>query len=134
MSNSAVLEGALRIHSVEARHASRIRRMRRAAVAGTPDTVRYSGTIRGGGAAAAGANATRSASIVAAFNAIYGPGATATTAPSEANVSQAGVNVNTLNAITSAFGIEAAQEAFDEPLDRGDVVAIVQPFFIPTIS
>ena len=134
MARPAILETALRIHSVEARHASRIRRMRRAAVAGTPDTVRYSGTVRGGGATAAGASATRSASIVAAFNAIYGPGATATTAPSEANVSQAGVNVNTLNAITSAFGIEAAQEAFDEPLDRGDVVAIVQPFFIPTIS
>ena len=54
MSNPAILEGALRIHSVEARHASRIRRMRRAA-AGAPTTVRYSGTVRGGDAAAAGA-------------------------------------------------------------------------------
>jgi hypothetical protein len=132
MTQPAILETALRIHSVEARHASRIRRMRRAAVTGTPDTVRFSGTIRGGGAAAAGASGARSASIVAAFTAIYGAGANATTAPSEANVTHAGVNVSTLSA--ASFGTEAAQEAFDEPLDRADVVAIVQPFFIPPIS
>jgi hypothetical protein len=106
--------------------------MRRAAVAGTPDTVRYSGTIRGGGAAAAGASATRSTAIVATFAAIYGAGASATTAPSENNVGQAGLDVSALAA--AAFGPEAAQEAFDEPLDRADVVAIVQPFFIPPIS
>jgi hypothetical protein len=53
-SQPAILEAALRIHSVEARHASRIRRMRRIA-AGAGATVRYSGTVRGGGAAAAGA-------------------------------------------------------------------------------
>jgi hypothetical protein len=130
MARPAILETALRIHSVEARHASRIRRIRRAAVAGTPETVRYSGTIRGGGSAAAGASEPRSTAIVAAFAAIYGAGAT--TAPSESNVMQAGVNVSTLAA--AAFGPEAAQEAFDEPLDRADVVAIVQPFFIPKIS
>jgi hypothetical protein len=133
MTQPAILETALRIHSVEARHASRIRRMRRAA-AGAPDTVRWSGTVRGGGAPAAGATdlGTQSAMVTVAFNAIYGQGANGTTAPSEANVIQVGVNVSTLAAAN--FGIEAAQEAFDEPLDRGDVVAIVQPFFIPTIS
>ena len=104
------------------------------AAAGAPDTVRYSGTVRGGGAAAAGATdlGTQSALVTAAFDAIYGAGANATTAPSEANMTQAGIDVSTLSA--ASFGAEAAQEAFDEPLDRSDVVAIVQPFFIPTIS
>jgi hypothetical protein len=133
MTRPTILETTLRIHSVEARHASRIRRMRRAS-AGAPDTVRYSGTIRGGGAAAAGATdlGTQPTLVTAAFNAIYGAGANATTAPSEANVTQAGVNVSALSA--ASFGADAATEAFDEPLDRGDVVAIVQPFFIPAIS
>ena len=133
MSQPAILEAALRIHSVEARHAARIRRMRRAA-AGAPDTVRFSGTVRGGGAAAGGATdlGPQPAMVTAAFNAIYGAGANATTAPNESNVTQAGINVSTLSGAN--FGVEAAQEAFDEPLDRADVIAIVQPFFIPTIS
>jgi hypothetical protein len=133
MTQPAILETALRIHSVEARHAARIRRMRRA-VAGAPDSVRYSGTVRGGDAAAAGATdlGPQPDPVTAAFKAIYGAGANATSAPSEANVTHAGVDVSTLSA--AAFGTEAAQEAFDEPLDRGDVVAIVQPFFIRAIS
>ncbi|MEO7083175.1 MAG: ferritin-like domain-containing protein [Gemmatimonadaceae bacterium] len=133
MSSSAILEAALRIHSVEARHASRIRRMRRAA-AGASDTVRYSGTVRGGGAAAAGATdlGPSAAAVSAAFDLIYGAGANSSTAPSEANTMQGGVDVTTLAG--AQFGTNAAQEAFDEPLDRADVVKIVQPFFIPTIS
>ena len=137
MSQPAILEAALQIHSVEARHASRIRRMRRAA-AGAPASVRWSGTVRGGGSAAAGGTdlgdtAAVQAQVAAAFDKIYGPGANATTAPSEANVIQGGLNVQT-GLSGASFGIEAAQEAFDEPLDRGDVVAIVQPFFIPQIQ
>jgi hypothetical protein len=133
----AILEAALRIHSVEARHASRIRRIRRS-LNTSVTALRWSGTVRGGDAAAAGATdagdtATVQQQVTAAFTAIYGKGANATTAPSEANVTQAGVNVSSL-ALTTGFGTEAAQEAFDEPLDRADVVAIVQPFFIPTIS
>jgi Ferritin-like domain len=133
MSSSAILEAALRIHSVEARHASRIRRMRRAA-AGAPSAVRYSGTVRGGDAAAAGATdlGPNAAAVTAAFNRIYGAGANSSTAPSESNTTHGGVDVTTLAG--AQFGLEAAQEAFDEPLDRADVVAIVQPFFIPTIS
>jgi rubrerythrin len=130
MSDPPTLEAALRIHSVEARHAARIRRLRRAADMGNV-TVRYSGTIRGGGAGAAGAG-TQSAAVTEAFEKIYGQGTNSTSAPSEANVAQAGVTITSLGA--AQFGTEAATEAFDEPLDRGDVVAIVQPFFIPTIS
>jgi hypothetical protein len=130
MSDKDNLEAALRIHSVEARHAARIRRMRRAGDT-TNATVRYSGTIRGGGAAAAGAG-TQSAAVTAAFEKIYGQGTNSTSAPSEANTTQAGVTITSLSG--AQFGTEAATEAFDEPLDRPDVVAIVQPFFIPTIS
>ena len=123
MSNSAVLETALRVHSVEARHASRIRRIRRL-VGGAGATVRLSGTVRGGGAAAAGATGSPSAAVVAAFDKIYA---------GEDNVTHAGINVQT--GLSGAnFGVEAATEAFDEPLDRPSVVAIVQPFFIPTVS
>ena len=129
MSQPAILEAALRIHSVEARHAARIRRMRRAA-AGASDVVRWSGTVRGGGAPAAGATdlGPQPTMVRAAFEAIYGSGASATNAPNEINVTQAGVNVATLSG--TGFGPEAAQEAFDEPLDRADVVAIVNPFLI----
>jgi len=133
MSNSAILEAALRIHSVEARHAARIRRMRRAA-ANAPTDVRYSGTVRGGERAAAGGTdlGPNPTAVGAAFDKIYGAGANATTAPSESNTTHGGINVTSLAA--AQFGTAAAQEAFDEPLDRADVVAIVQPFFIPTIS
>ncbi len=131
MPNPTILEAALRIHSVEARHAARIRRMRRAA-AGAPTEVRWSGTVRGGERAAAGGTTlgTVNPTVVGqTFDKIYGAGASS---PSESNIIQAGVNVSSLAG--ASFGAEAAQEAFDEPLDRADVIAIVQPFFIPTIS
>jgi hypothetical protein len=130
MSDSPRLETALRIHSVEARHAARLRRMRRIADP-TNTTLRYSGTIRGGGAAAAGAGA-QSVAVTAELEKIYGQGTNSTSAPSEVNIIQAGITVTSLGA--APFGTEAAQEAFDEPLDRADVVAIVQPFFIPTLG
>jgi Ferritin-like domain len=126
LSNRAVLEAALRIHSVEARHAAKIRRLRRAT--GAPSTVKYSGTISGGGAAAAGAgNITPApnATVVAAFAAIYGGEEVAT---------QGGVSIAGLPALPSGFDAVAASEAFDEPLTRAQVIAIVQPFFKPTLS
>ncbi len=131
--HNAVLEAALRIHSVEARHAARIRRIRRLA-AGAPDVVRLSGTIRGGGAAAAGATGSPSNAVVATFAAIYG-GATP-----ESNTMHTVFNGSaeaTINAATLPNLQDAANsvtEAFDEPLTRAEVVAIVQPFFIPPIS
>ncbi|MEO6879155.1 MAG: ferritin-like domain-containing protein [Gemmatimonadaceae bacterium] len=125
MSNSAVLESALRIHSVEARHASKIRRLRRQT--GGPTSVRYSGTVSGGGAAAAGADNVSNppAGAVAALGLIYA---------GEDNTTQGGVNVAGLpNLPTSNFGANAASEAFDEPLTKAQVIAIVQGFFIPLI-
>ena len=122
--NTVVLEAALRIHSVEARHASKIRRLRRQT--GAPSVVRYSGTVSGGGAAAAGADNISAvpAAVVAAFNSIYA---------GEDNVTQLGINVTQLPNLPSGFNTAAATEAFDEPLTKAEVIAIVQPFFIPTI-
>jgi hypothetical protein len=126
LGNRAVLEAALRIHSVEARHAAKIRRLRR--TTGAPGVVKYSGTVSGGGAAAAGAsNITPAPSdaAVAAFAAIY-DGEDATT--------QAGVNIMNLPNLPSGFDALAASEAFDEPLTKAQVIAIVQPFFVPSLS
>jgi hypothetical protein len=123
LARTATLEVALRIHAMEARHASRIRRIRRSLTT-SADVLRYSGTIRGGGAAAAGAPAGTPANLVPAFEAIYG-GAT-----SEANVTQGGLSVAGLG----GTGANAAGEAFDEPLTRAEVVAIVQPFVVATIA
>ena len=124
-SSPAVLEAALRIHSVEARHASKIRRLRRMTGA---TSVKYSGTITGGGAAAAGAgNVTNpSSGSVAALGLIYA---------GEDNTIQGGVDVTTLPNLPSGINVSAAAtEAFDEPLTSAQVVAIVQPFFIPSLS
>ncbi|HEX8850470.1 MAG TPA: ferritin-like domain-containing protein [Gemmatimonadaceae bacterium] len=131
--HNTVLEAALRIHSVEARHAARIRRIRRLA-AGAPAVVRLSGTIRGGGAGAAGATGSPSADVVAAFDRIYG-GATPesnTTHVVYNGSAEASINAASLSNLQG--GTDAATEAFDEPLTRAEVVAIVQPFFIPPIA
>jgi hypothetical protein len=48
---------------------------------------------------------------------------------------QGGVNLTTLPNLPTGINVaQAAAEAFDEPLTRAQVVAIVQPFFIPTIA
>ncbi|HUQ19697.1 MAG TPA: ferritin-like domain-containing protein [Gemmatimonadaceae bacterium] len=125
LGNRAVLEAALRIHSVEARHASKIRRLRRAT--GAPSVVKYSGTVSGGGAAAAGVDNISSppAGVVSGFASIYA---------GEDNTTQGSVNITSLANLPSGFNAAAAQEAFDEPLTKLQVVAIVQPFFKPTLS
>ncbi|MEO7042556.1 MAG: ferritin-like domain-containing protein [Gemmatimonadaceae bacterium] len=125
MSNPAVLEAALRIHSVEARHASKIRRLRRMTGA---TSVKYSGTITGGGAGAAGAGnvSNPAAGAVTALGLIYA---------GEDNVMQGGLNVTTLPNLPSGIDVTAAAtEAFDEALTASAVVGIVQPFFIPSLS
>ena len=124
MSNTTVLEAALRIHSVEARHAAKIRRLRRAG--GAPSTVRLSGTVSGTGSAAAGASNISSppAAAVAALDLIYA---------SEETVTHGNVNVSTSTGLSGVDVGAAATEAFDEPLTKDQVRAIVQPFFIPTI-
>lgn len=108
LQNQVVLTAALNIHSVEARHASHIRQMRRG---------------RGGAAAAlkpwiTGANDT---GIGAAVNASFA---------GEDNVTQAGVNITSIMGVGGNISTNAATEAFDEPLTKEQILAIVAPFIV----
>lgn len=128
ITNNGVLEAALRIHSVEARHAAKIRKMRNAGGA----SVNASGTITGRQSGITGVPAPGQAVV----DSIYA-GATP-----EDNVmhtvfngtAAATLNASTLPQVGSFGGVNAATEAFDEPLTRAEVVAIVQPFVVADIS
>jgi hypothetical protein len=97
------------------------------------DVVRLSGTIRGGAAGAAGAQGSPPTAVVNAANLIYGGATPESNTVHTVFNGTANANVDA-NALGLTFGLEAAQEAFDEALTRAEVVAIVQPFVIPTIS
>lgn len=101
ISNNDVLTAALNIHSVEARHASHIRQMRRAQGAAVKPWI--TGKDTGG--------------IGAAVQPIY---------DGEENTKQANIEITNIN----GFDITAddATEAFDEPLTQAQVLAIVDPF------
>lgn len=109
LGNQTVLTAALNIHSVEARHAAFLRRLR---------AIRSGASIKpwitGDGATASGVSA---------------PTLTATTAAAvyagEALTTQAGVN------IAGFVSTSAAQEAFDEPLTTEQVLAILSNFMRP---
>ena len=114
-SNRTVLTAALNIHSVEGRHASHIRAMRRALNAAIPPaqkplkpwiTLSYSGIT-------------------------YSPAADAAIQPSyngEELTTQAGVNIIGLGGAYNTAA--AASEAFDEPLTAAQVLTIVDPFIV----
>ncbi|MGZ8413444.1 MAG: ferritin-like domain-containing protein [Gemmatirosa sp.] len=104
-SNVAVLEAALQIHSIEARHASMVRRIRG-----------EKGWITG-----------RTNTLPAAAQPVYGPGSSADF-PAEDNTTHAGVNVATLAGVA---GANAATEGFDEPLDVATVNSIAALFIRP---
>jgi hypothetical protein len=135
--NKTILQAALNIHSVEARHSSHIRTMRRGlatnvlgtAVAGADgggsgDMMPKSWvSLQEGGGPAPAVTAP-----------VYGPGtvapATAITHPAEDNVTQGGINVQTTTVAPAGLSITqaAASEAFDEPLDAGTVKSIARNF------
>ncbi|GAA4499924.1 hypothetical protein GCM10023172_19300 [Hymenobacter ginsengisoli] len=134
-----ILEAALNIHSVEARHNSHFRSVRRAIVAnmlgsaGAPAVAPYTDApkswislVDGGGPKAPDGSQPASK--------VYGPGTPATGAdpkaadtyyPGDDNVSQAGVNLTTIN---STYTAAAVSEAFDEPLDAATVKSIALMF------
>lgn len=94
------LTAALRIHSVEARHASEVRRLRaeKAGIAGLKGWI------------------TRDdPTAPAAIKAVYA---------GEANTMQLGIDVS------KYLGVDAATEAFDEFLTQPQVMAIVKPFIV----
>ncbi len=98
INDKPVLNAALAIHAVEARHASEVRRLRG-----------KKGWITG-----------NSREDLPAFTqGIY---------DGEENLMQGGVNVSTLPLVSANGGATAATEAFDEPLTKAQVVAIVTPF------
>ncbi|RXK83939.1 ferritin-like domain-containing protein [Filimonas effusa] len=103
-----LLTAALNIHSVEARHASHIRQMRRAA-GHSADVKPW---ITG--------NSSNIAST-AVQNSYNG----------EDNVTQGGVNITTLPGASGNISVTAATEAFDEGLTPAQVTNIVTPFIIP---
>lgn len=108
LGNKVVLTAALNIHSVEARHASHLRQMRRGRSATTPATATLKPWITG-----ANDTGTGNASFVG-----------------EDNVTQGGVNITTLAGATTGttISVNAATESFDEPLTMPQVIAIVTPF------
>ena len=105
MANNAVLDAALQIHSVEARHASHIRYVRR--IRNNDTTIK--GWITG--------------------NTPTVPGVAASYA-GEDNTIQGGVTITTLPAVSGTTSASAATEAFDEPLTMAAVLAIVSPFIM----
>jgi len=102
MSAPSVLQTALQIHSVEARHAAHIRQMRTTAAGGGQTAMKPWIT---------GAN---DSGIGAAVDAVY---------KGEDNVTQGGVNITSLG-----FSVNAATASFDEALSTADVLAIASLF------
>jgi len=101
-SNGDLLTAALQIHSVEARHASQIRRLRG-----------LKGWIVGN---------QRGAGMPEATQAVYN---------GEENTIHGGVNISTFMASSGnpAFGAGSYTEAFDEPMDRPTAEAIAGLFY-----
>ena len=102
ITSNEVLSAALQIHSVEARHASHVRKVRRLTGADTTEKPWITGSSTNG---------------IANVDASYA---------AEGNKVQLGIDVSML---TGANGVSAT-EAFDEPLSMDDVLAIVSPFII----
>lgn len=108
ISNNDYLTAALQIHSVEARHAAHLREMRKAANLLVPAGVDVKPwiTLNQSGI---GTNA-----VQASYN-------------GEENVTQAGVTITNIGG--QKISAAAASEAFDEPLTKEQITAIVTPFF-----
>jgi len=138
MANKTVLTAALNIHSVEARHASHLRSMRRAGATST--------TPSQGAAVSPYSSAPKSwisgtdngGAVPGTTNAIYGAGnntnaPTGVTFEAESNVTQGGVALSTSTSSTfTGFPATAFSEAFDEGLDVGTVTTIARLFTTTT--
>ncbi len=110
LGSQTYLTAALNIHSVEARHASALRYLRR---------------LRGGAAAALKPWVTGSATV---FNDTGAGSATDPSYVGENNIVQGGVTLTTLPAVSGTTSYSVAVESFDEPLTTAQVVTAVTPF------
>jgi ferritin-like protein len=115
ISNNDVLQAALQIHAVEARHASHIRQMRRNLGQLIPNGVVLQPWIT----QAQSGIETGSSGANAAIQLIYN-GENATTQ----------ANANIVNIGGQMIAANEASEAFDEPLTKAEVAAIVNPFIV----
>lgn len=138
MANKTVLTAALNIHSVEARHASHIRSMRRAgATSATPSqgvaVSPYSAAPKSWVSGTDGGGA-----VPGTTNAIYGAGnssgagtAANVTYLAEDNTLQGGLTLSGTNIpAASSFPATAFSEAFDEGLDVKTVATIANLFVV----
>ncbi len=109
MSSNEILTTALRIHSVEGRHASHVREIRRRNGLLVPAGVLLQPwiTLNQSGIA--------SPVVQPSYN-------------GEELTTQAGINIVGINGF--AISAEDASEAFDEPLTKEQVLAIVDPFIV----
>jgi len=123
-----ILESALNIHSVEARHSSRIRSLRRGGIQNTaapkswitPDETTSTPALPNNGVSGAPASVGP-----------YLAGTPAASFPAENNVTQGSAAVNVQTVVTGqSFTVSgtAGAEAFDEPLDAVTVKAIAKNF------
>ncbi|HVF98157.1 MAG TPA: ferritin-like domain-containing protein [Flavisolibacter sp.] len=117
INNNDVLTAALQIHSVEARHASHIRQMRRNLATGS--LVPAGVTLQPWITLAQSGIETGNAGANAAIQMTYA---------GEELTTQATVNV--VNIGGAAVSANEASEAFDEPLNKQQVTTIVNPFII----
>jgi hypothetical protein len=108
ISNNDYLTAALQIHSVEARHAAHLREMRKMANLLVPSGVDVKPWIT------LNQSGIGTSAVQASYN-------------GEENVTQAGVMITNIGG--QKISAAAASEAFDEPLTKNQVTAIVTPFF-----
>ena len=113
INNKDVLTAALNVHSVEARHASHIRQMRRARGMATGSAA-YVGDIKPW---INNAESNIGAGFAAAVQPSYN---------GEEITTQNTINIATVAGISTT----AASASFDEPLSRPAVLAIVDPFIV----
>jgi hypothetical protein len=104
LGDKVFLTAALGIHAVEARHAAKIRYIRRLN-GHAPNLKPWITGANDSGVPAADGNYMR-----------------------ENNVIQAGINITTLPGVGGNISFNAATEAFDEPLTAAEVLALVAPF------
>lgn len=112
ISNNDILTAALRIHSVEARHAAHVREMRMARQAADTSNPLYVGTIK---------------PWITLKQSNIGSAAVQASYDGEEITTQATVNIVNIGGQT--ISANAASESFDEPLTQAQVTTIVTPFF-----
>ena len=129
MANKDILTAALNIHSVEARHSSHIRTMRRG---GTAVAGQDGGGANDGFPKSWVSLQENGGPVPAVTAPVYGAGSDATKYPAEDNVTQGTTPINVQTSTTAPTGLTisaaAASEAFDEPLDAATVKNIARNF------